>query len=337
MSQNVVIVTGPTASGKSALGFDLLQQFDAEIINGDSVQIYRDFTIGSCKPTEQELSAVAHHLYSAIDPTEHFDAAQFVSKADAAITEIAARGRLPVVVGGTGLYLRSLLCGLVPVEKISAETKQEVAAHLAELREKSADETQFRTLVHQWFKSLDPRMAERLHPADLQRMRRAAEVLLGTGCSLADLQDRHLNSEKRYRALVIVLLPERSQLYEAIDARVDTLFEQGLIAEVQALQERYSQECQPFASIGYRHVCEYLAKQYDFEEMVRLLKRDTRRFAKRQMTWWRNEPAKLGWSELRPVEWKAGDISEQIAGVIRGFLNNSQDLSKPGIAFLAVC
>jgi tRNA dimethylallyltransferase len=268
---------------------------DAEIVNADSVQVYRGFDIGASKPSEEDFKFVPHHMYSMIEPDDPFDAGAFVSCARKVIGEILGRGKLPLVVGGTGLYIRSLLCGLMPVE-VPTEVKGFFASKIEELECAAASEEEFCIRLHSWLRDLDPESAKRISQSDLQRTKRAILVCLAANRSFAQMQVEHGHRERKYRALVVVLLPERNDLYRAAELRAEQMLEGGLIEEVKTLREQYPLNSRAFDAIGYRHVGLFLDGELGYPEMLELLKRDTRRFAKRQITWWRNQPNTLGWT-----------------------------------------
>ncbi|MCB0324665.1 MAG: tRNA (adenosine(37)-N6)-dimethylallyltransferase MiaA [Bdellovibrionales bacterium] len=336
--QSVLVLTGPTAAGKSALAMALAARFGAHIVNADSVQVYRHFDIGSGKPTLDDFAQVPHHLYSFVDPDAPFDAELFRQAAVLKLNELEQSATLPLLVGGSGLYIRSLLCGLVRVEGNLESARREVLDREALLVAQGLDGGEG---LHQWLTSLDPRTAAGLHPADVHRVRRALEVALGTGQSLSVLQADHGHQGRYYRALVLAVLPERRRLYEAINRRVEQMFADGLIEEVRELARRFAVTTRPFGAIGYRHVLQMLDGRLSYSETVETLKRDTRRFAKRQMTWWRNQPQRLGWELVEPLSLHAyvteeGTINPQLERVIARFLTEDMSFGAKGIAFLAL-
>ncbi len=279
--KKVVAVVGPTGVGKTALGIELAERFSGEIVNFDSVQVYRYLDLGTAKPTPEERARVPHHLIDILEPDEPFNAAAFVERADRVIAEITARGRLPVLVGGTGLYLRALLHGLFPVE-VPEELRHRLRERLA--REGLAS-------LYQELRRRDPRAARRIHPHDRVRVLRALEVCLATGRTFSELAEKHAFRERRYQALKIGLHLPRPELYRRLDERVDRMLARGLLEEVRGLLERgFSPELKPLQAIGYRHMIAYLRGEVSFSEAVRLMKRDTRRYAKRQLTWFRADP-----------------------------------------------
>ncbi len=281
--QSIVAIVGPTASGKSSLAMALAERFAGEIVNADSVQIYQEFDIGSAKPSPDELARIRHHLISVLAPNEQCDAGRFIELADTAIAGSAA---LSLVVGGSGLYLQALLNGLVAVDRGTDEARARVEQAFCERGAEG---------VHQWLSELDPRSAARLHPNDISRSRRALEVALSHGSSLREANEEHQGGKARYRALVICLLPPRTELYRRINHRVELMFESGLLDEVRRIVAKYGIQVPGCQAIGYRQCCAHLAGELSYDEMVEQIKRDTRRFAKRQFTWWRHQPTRLGW------------------------------------------
>lgn len=277
----IVLVVGPTASGKTALALRLAERFDAEIVNADSVQIYRHFDIGTCKPTPAERTRVRHHLIDTLDPDDPCDAGRFQSLADAAIAEIRERGRLPLVVGGTGLYFRALVHGLSDVPEISPEVRADVLERLR--LEGSA-------ALHGELRKVDPELAERLPPGDSQRISRALEVYLQTGRPLSEFQAEHRFRERRYDALTLALRWPREELFRRIEDRVDALLRQGFLDEVRALRDRLgldADDLRPMQSLGYRELSAHLRGELSLDEAREAIARGHRRYAKRQLTWFR--------------------------------------------------
>ena len=257
------------------------KEFNAEIVGADSVQIYKKLSIGTAKPNDEERSQAVHHLVDFLDPSEEFDAGAYVPLADQAIEDIYSRQRIPIVVGGTGLYVRALLHGLFRAKPANEKTLSE----LTELvEEKGADH------VFDLLQKADPEAAERIHPHDSFRVIRALEVFMNTGQKISDRQQAHNFQENRYDYLMIGLRMNREKLYQRIELRVDMMIEQGLLDEVLMLVKNgYSLDLKAMQVIGYKQMGMYIQKQVDWSEAVRLLKRDTRRYAKRQMTWFRNQ------------------------------------------------
>jgi tRNA dimethylallyltransferase len=289
----IVLLSGPTAVGKSAVALEVARACRAEIVNGDSLQVYRYLDIGTAKPDLEERSLVPHHLFDILDPDQPFNATDFQVRADAVIAEIRSRGRLPLVVGGTGLYLRALLFGLCPMPDIDAGVRAELEGRLA--REGSE-------ALHAELARYDAPMAARLAPRDRTRVLRALETILSTGKSLAYFQEQHRFLNPRYRFLHIFLDLEREQLYQRINQRVEVMLEKGLVDEVKGLLEKgFGAELKPLMSIGYRQINDYLAGRISLDQAAADIKQATRRYAKRQLTWFRNDKYACG---VEVSEWQ---------------------------------
>ena len=290
----LIIIIGPTGVGKSDLGLALAQELGGEIISGDSVQVYQKLDIGSAKPSAAELQLVPHHLIDYLDPAEPFTAAQFKLLATSLIEEIRGRGHVPIVVGGTGLYIRSLLDPYDFAEHGSEEIRAKWN-EFAVINGKSA--------LHEALKECDLKTADQLHPNDVFRIIRALEVFELTGKTLSsqrqfrDNEYRPLDSSILY----IGLTAPRDVIYERINQRCIMMLSQGLIEEtLNLLNLGYAPTLKPLQSIGYRHALWYLKGLVTQPEMLRLLQRDTRHFAKRQLTWFRRDP-RISWYD-REIE-----------------------------------
>lgn len=275
----LVVILGPTAVGKSRVAVDLALRFGGEVINGDSIQVYRGFDIGTDKPSPEARRGVRHHLIDIAEPDVQFTAADFVREALEAAREIAGRGRIPLVAGGTGLYLKALLDGLFPGPGRDPGVR---AALEAEAREKGLG------ALYGRLETVDPAYARKVRDRDRVRIIRALEVYEATG---RPMSDHFLRTESPLRGVPVVrigLRLDREVLCRRIDDRVDRMFERGLAAEVRSLLERGIGEGAPaFRALGYRHVLRHFAGELSLDEARALTKRDTRRYAKRQMTWFR--------------------------------------------------
>lgn len=289
----VVVVTGPTAVGKTAVGIALAQALGTEIVSADSVQVYRYMDIGTAKPTAAERAAVRHHLIDVVDPDEPFDAAGFAALAREAVHALHRAGKPAVVVGGTGLYIKALLRGLVPAAPADPAVRRELREMLA-ARGPAA--------LHAELGRRDPQSAARLHPHDAVRILRALEVLWVTGRPIGALQAAHRFADAPFRSLTIALAMERPELYARIDRRVEAMLAAGLEAEVRGLLARgYGPELKPMQAIGYSHMLAFIEGRVSRAECERTLKRDTRRLAKRQLTWLRAQ-SDLVWSPAGRVD-----------------------------------
>jgi tRNA dimethylallyltransferase len=268
------------------------------------MQIYRGMDIGTGKPTAEARRRVAHHLIDVVDPDESFHAEQFQEEADRAIENIHARGKTAMIVGGTGLYVKVLLHGLFEDPSVKKFNRWDEKLH----HYRSLGET-----PHKILELLDPTAAQRIHPNDQVRAQRALEVFLRTGKSITDLQKEHGFQQDRYKALIIGLTMDRDRLFDRINARVDEMLRTGLMEEVEALMAGgYSPDLPSMRSLGYRHMTKVMAGEMEMSEAVRLFKRDTRRYAKRQYTWFNNQ---------EKTEWLTAPFGVQgILETIRAFL-----------------
>jgi tRNA dimethylallyltransferase len=299
----VLILLGPTAVGKSGLAVDLALRFGGEIINGDSMQVYRGFDIGTDKPSPQDRRLVPHHLLDVADPEQQFTAADFVRLAAEAADSILERGRLPIVVGGSGMYLKALVDGLFPGPGRNADIRRRLR------RQAEADglESLYRRLVE-----ADPAYARKISPRDEVRIIRALEVFTLTQVPLSV----HFNSTqsilKDVQTVKIGLKLERKELMKKIEARVDRMFERGLVEEVRTLLSRNVPPQAPaFQALGYGHVLRYLENETSLDQAAALTKQDTRRFAKRQMTWFRKMPG-VAWFEAHDFRAVADYVQHQL-------------------------
>lgn len=277
----ILVVAGPTASGKTALGVELCKRYGGEVVSGDSMQIYRQLSIATAKPTPEEMQGIPHHLIDCLDITEPFSVAQYVEAAGEAIRDIASRGRLPVIVGGTGLYISSL------VDHVRYSDTQSDPALRESLRRRARDEGGQALLDE--LSQLDPETARSLHPNDLGRIIRALEVIRLSGETLSEQKARSRLEPSPYEPFWIGLdFSSRDALYERINRRVDRMVEDGLVEEARTLLsgEGASTAAQ---AIGCKELEPYLSGRSTLEECIELLKRQTRRYAKRQLSWFRRE------------------------------------------------
>lgn len=289
--QPLVIIIGPTGVGKSALGLALAQEIGGEIISGDSVQVYQKLNIGSAKPSREELQSVPHHLIDCLDPTEPFTAAQFKVMALSLIREIKGRGHVPIVVGGTGLYIRSLLDPYDFSQHGSEEIRDKWNVFLSQ----KGSFALFAAL-----KERDPETAAKLHPNDHLRIIRALEIYDLTGKTRSSQRQMEHDEYQPLdpSILYLGLSAPREMIYERINRRCEMMLAEGLLEEtLRVLQEGYVPTLKPLQSIGYRHAIWHLKGLVTQPEMLRLLQRDTRHFAKRQLTWFRRDP-RIKWYDI---------------------------------------
>lgn len=288
---SLVVICGPTASGKTALALQLAEHFAVEIISADSRQVYRRMDIGTAKATAEERSRVRHHLVDVVDPDEDFTAADFLLRGRAALAEIVRRGRLPLVVGGTGLYIEALLRGLVDAPGADPDLRRE----LAQWEKKHGPGS-----LHERLQAVDPVLAEQLAPRNLVRIVRALEVFYQSGQRLSELQARHAAVPSPFRVVTIGLAPQRELLYERIDQRVEAMMAAGLLTETEALlASGSSPQLKALQTIGYRECVDHLAGNTSLQEAVGLIQRNSRRYAKRQMTWFKRDNEIIWLDSLR--------------------------------------
>jgi tRNA dimethylallyltransferase len=277
----LVVILGPTASGKTALSLALAEKFAGEIVNCDSVAMYREFDIGTAKPTAAERTCAPHHLFDFVDPNQSMTAGEYSRQAREVLAQIKSRKHLPIVVGGTGLYLRALLDGLFPGPQRSEELRER-------LRECAA--TRGSHYLHRILSRLDRAAAEKIHPNDIPKLIRAIEVCLASRQKMTDLWQKGRDPLRGFRIVRIGLDPDRAALYERINQRALRMFKRGLVEETKGLLEKYGESAGPLASLGYKQACQLLRGELTRELAVQTAQQVHRNYAKRQMTWFRREP-----------------------------------------------
>lgn len=277
----LVVVLGPTASGKTALSLALAENFSGEIVNCDSVAMYREFDVGTAKPSHAERTRVPHHLFDCIDPASYITAGEFSRLARQTIAEISLRRHLPIIVGGTGLYLRALIEGLFPGPQRSEELRRKLRTHAADRGS---------AYLHRMLTRLDPAAAEKIHANDVPKLIRAIEVCLASRGKMTDMWRQGRDPLQGFRILRLGLDPDRAALYERINQRAVEMFAAGLIDETRNLLVRYGSKLWPFDSLGYKQALQVLNGELSREQAVQLAQQGHRNYAKRQMTWFRREP-----------------------------------------------
>ncbi|MFZ0369239.1 MAG: tRNA (adenosine(37)-N6)-dimethylallyltransferase MiaA [Halobacillus sp.] len=309
MKPLVISVVGPTAVGKSKLGVEIAKRFGGEVISGDSMQIYKSMDIGTAKVTEQEMQGIPHHLVDIKEPDESFSVAEFQDKVQNLIRTISSQGNLPVIVGGTGLYIQATLYNF----NFSEQKRDE---QVIKRLEKEACEYGMEALYRR-LQSVDPEQAKKVHPNNERRVLRALEVYETTGKVMSDYQKQQSN-ESPFRPVIIGLEMEREELYNRINRRVDHMVEEGLIAEVRGLYNKGYEHTQAMKAIGYKEFLPYFNGEYSLDRAVELLKRNSRRYAKRQYTYFRNK-MNVHWYSIseQGYEEKFETILNDLAGMMK--------------------
>ncbi|MDL2275696.1 tRNA (adenosine(37)-N6)-dimethylallyltransferase MiaA [Desulfosarcina sp. OttesenSCG-928-G10] len=278
----IIIVTGPTASGKTGFAIELAKRFDGEIIGADSMQVYRYMDIGTAKPTPAEQAAAPHHLIDVVDPDAAFDAAAYAAMASACIDAVTGRGRVAIVTGGTGFYIKALMYGLFDEGPSDADIRQALKARA---------EAEGSAPLHEALSRIDAEAARKIHPNDTYRITRALEIYQITGKPPSAVQQAHGFKKPRFNALTLGLSWPRPVLYDRINQRVDQMMAQGFLEEVEQLLKRgWHRELKSMQSLGYRHLAAVVEEEIRMAEAVETLKRDHRHYAKRQMTWFGADP-----------------------------------------------
>ncbi len=312
----LAVILGPTASGKSALALSMAERFSGEIVSCDSVAVYRHFEIGTAKPSHEDRGRVPHYLIDVAEPGEAFTAGEYARQARAALNAIAKRGHLPVVVGGTGLYLRALLEGLFPGPQRSDKLRERLRARA---NEKGPD------YLHRLLLRFDPEAASKIHANDVPKLIRAIEVRMATRAPMSELwQQRGRDPLHGFRILRLGLNPPREKLYERINVRAARMFDDGLVAETQSLLQRFgdARDVTPMHSLGYEQVLQHLRGELSLAQAITAAQQGHRNYAKRQMTWFRREP---------DVNWLEGfgddaSIEEQAATMVASELRASPSI-----------
>lgn len=280
--KKLIVLTGPTAVGKTALSVRLARALDGEIISADSMQVYRHMDIGSAKIKKEEMGGISHHLIDILEPEEDFNVVLFQKLAKEAIDDITERRKVPILTGGTGFYIQSVLYDIDFTQTVENEA---LRSDLERLAEEFGNEA-----VHDILKKADPGAAAQIAPNNLKRVIRAIEYHEATGQKISEHNEEQRKKEPAYRSRYFVLTDDRQKLYDRIDRRVDQMLEEGLVEEVLALKKRgLKKGMVSMQGLGYKEILSYLDGEYDLERAVYLIKRDTRHFAKRQLTWFKRE------------------------------------------------
>ena len=306
----LIILAGPTAVGKTSLSIRLAKETGGEIISADSMQVYRHMDIGSAKITKEEMDGVPHYLVDVLEPEEEFNVVRFQQMAKEAAEKIWEKGKIPLVVGGTGFYIQALLYDIDFTENDGDES------YRRQLEQKASDE-EGASELYEMLKRVDPKAAQEIHPRNIKRIIRALEFYHQTGRKISEHNETQRQKESPYNYAYFVLTDERSRLYERIDQRVDLMMEQGLLDEVRYLKERgVRKDSTAMQGLGYKELYAYLEGEYPLDEAVRIIKRDTRHFAKRQLTWFKRERDVI-WADKSEIGHDEGELADYMLGYLR--------------------
>ncbi len=301
----VIVIAGPTASGKTGLSVEVAKQLHTEVVSADSMQIYRGMNVGTAKVTADEMCGVPHHMIDIVSPMENYNVSRYVEDAKPIVDSVLAKGKIPVIAGGTGLYINSLVYGydLAPIPGDEA-----VREEITKLYEEKGGEFLLEEL-----RKIDPKTADRLHPNNARRLIRALEVYRISGTTISEQEERTKNAPKPYDVKFFVLDTDRDKLYERINRRVDVMLENGLVEEVKNLLEQGIPKTNTsMQAIGYKEIVEYLDGYLTLDEAVEKLKMESRRYAKRQLTWFRRNEGAIWLEASLPKEELAAKILDTI-------------------------
>lgn len=292
--KKLIIISGPTACGKTSLSIELAKKMNGEIVNIDSVQVYKEFDIGSAKISKEEMPGITHHLIDEVDPSEHLDVASYIKKANLVIDEILSRSKVPIVVGGSSLYIKALLYGLSDLPKADKALREE-------LDKKSIEE------IYTELKELDPESLINISKNDRLRLSRALEIIKLSGKKQSDKNKEHNFENNLYSALIIIPYWKREELYSRINERSRLMLDQGLIEETKGIILKYGEKPKALLSLGYKETLLFLNSKITENELFEEISKNTRRYAKRQITFWNNEGKKRNWTDLSLIDSK--DVS----------------------------
>ena len=309
MKKPLIVLTGPTAVGKTSLSISLAKAVNGEIISADSMQVYKGMDIGSAKIRKEEMQGVTHYLVDILEPEEEFHIVKFQELAKAALEEIYAKGKIPILVGGTGFYIQAVTRD---IDFTQAEQETSYREELEQFaKEKGAE------YLHEKLREVDYKSAENIHANNVKRVIRALEFYHQNGTPISEHNEEQKQQTSPYNLAYFVLTAPREILYERIDRRVDQMMEEGLLEEVKSLRERGCHRGMvSMQGLGYKEILAYLEGEYPLEEAVRILKRDTRHFAKRQLTWFRREQDVI-WVDKEQFHWNEAEILEYMMSVLK--------------------
>lgn len=295
MKPKVIVIVGPTASGKTALSIELAKKINGEIVSCDSMQIYKDMDIGSAKPSKEEMQGIKHYMLDFVSPDKRYSVAEYKKDAEMAIEEILKKGKIPIVVGGTGLYADSLIYG---IEYNEIEFNEEYRKRLENI---ATTEEGLRSLYNK-AKEIDSEALKKISPNDKKRIIRVLEIYNSTGKTKTELEIESRRNEVKYDYRVFAINMDRDVLYERINKRVDIMLESGLIDEVETLLKKYKTFPTAMQGLGYKEVVQYFNKELTRDEMIDKIKQETRRYAKRQLTWFRKNKKTIWLDGLNDME-----------------------------------
>ncbi|MCR5146499.1 MAG: tRNA (adenosine(37)-N6)-dimethylallyltransferase MiaA [Clostridia bacterium] len=306
----IIVICGPTASGKTALSIELAKKIDGEIVSADSMQIYEDMDIGTAKPTMDEMSGIKHYLIGNVSPTIRYSVANYKKDAISAIEEILQKGKTPIIVGGTGLYVDSLVNA---IEYDDSEIDLEYRNKLDIIAEEKGLEVLYKKAV-----KIDPAAMEKISPNDKKRIFRVLEIYNATGKTKTEQEIESRKKENPYEFIIFAIDMDREKLYERINKRVDIMMENGLVDEVKSLINKYQEIPTAIQGLGYKEVVSYLNNELTYEEMVEKIKQETRRYAKRQLTWFRRN---------KQITWLNGldDMQNNLKIILEGVKGEKKD------------
>ena len=306
MNNKIVVIAGPTATGKTRLAVELAKRFAGEVISADSMQIYKYMDIGSAKPTKEEMDGIVHHLIDIIDPKASFSVAAYVELAKVAAEDILSRGKLPIIAGGTGLYISSFVDN---VKFTESETDFDLRERLFKEAEEKGNEALYARLLE-----IDPKAAEAIHPNNIKRVIRALELYETTGLTLSEQNENSKTEPSPFDPIMIALNTDREVLYDRINRRVDIMLDEGLIDEIKSLQDMgLTADIQSMQGIGYKEILSHLDGEISYDEAIELVKKNSRNYAKRQLTWFKRDE-RYNW-----LDCMADDLLGQAEKLLKDF------------------
>ncbi len=309
MNPKMLVIAGPTASGKTATSIAMAKRLNGEVISADSMQVYQYMDIGSAKIEPDEMENIPHHLIDVLNPEEAFDVHRFQQLAKEALEGIYSRGHIPIIAGGTGFYIQSLI---YDIDFTKTDEDHRIREKVQGFYEREGEKG-----LHGWLQQVDPKSAEAIHPNNIKRVMRAIEYHMLTGEKLSDHNEKQRSKESPYDVTYVVLTMERQLLYKRIDRRVDIMMDKGLLDEVRLLKSMGFDRTQvSMQGLGYKELLDYLDGEISLDEAIYRIKRDTRHFAKRQLTWFRREK-NVHWIEVDALQFDVEAICDEIIKIMK--------------------